>query len=266
MSIFSTSARLLTVSCLLFLMGAGCRGTGESPADIRATSSTAAIGPEGVVCRHEYYPLVPGYRALYRTSMDGVDKGTYSMAVPWVRNNEAYLVVAFTSPDSESVTYSNQQLRCHDGALEAKGYINTGGLQPGGSDYNSAEVHTDSVIGSFFPETIRPGMNWESKVTMTMVPKEPVDGFAIEAKSKPVTITVVTRKHAVGIETIDLPIGRREAMKIEVVTLFDGLPTLSKTEWWVKDIGMVKSLSRGSYRPEDPQTLTEIQSYVVPSL
>ena len=65
---------------------------------------------------------------------------------------------------------------------------------------------------------------------------------------------------------VDLPIGRREAMKIEVIVLFDGLPTFSKTEWWAKDIGMVKSLSRGSYRPEDPQTLTEIQDYVVPGL
>lgn len=266
MPTLSTGARLFVALCSLFFIGAGCRGTGQSPAEIRSTSSTAEIGPEGVTCRHEYYPLVPGYRALYQTSREGVSMGTYTMEVPWVRNNEAYLVTDFVTPAPGATVHTDQQMRCHNGALEAKGYADTGTLQPGGSNYNKVEIHTNSVVGSFFPETIRPGMTWESKITMTMTPKKQVDAFAIEANSKPTTITVLIHKHAVGIETVDLPIGRREAMKIEVTASFEGLPTFSKTEWWAKDIGMVKSLSRGSAREEDPVTLTEIQDYVVPGI
>lgn len=263
MSTFSSGARWgVVVGCLVFL-GAGCRGTGPSPAEIRATSSTAETGPEGMVCRHEYYPLVPGYRALYRTSIDGADKGTYTVTVPWVRNNEVYLAAQFVSPEGEVVA-SNQQFRCFNGALEAKGYIDTGALHPGGSSYNNAKIETEMTGGVFFPETVLAGAEWESKVRIRITPREREDAFGVTAKQNAFTVEVVTQKRAIGLETISLPIGRREAMKIEVTSLFDGVPTFSKTEWWVKGVGMVRSLTHGSILASDPPVLTELNDYVVP--
>lgn len=265
MSTFSSGARWGVVVGCLVLLGAGCRGTGPSPAEIRATSSTAETGPEGMVCRHEYYPLVPGYRALYRTSIAGVDKGTYTLTVPWVRNNEAYLTAQFVSPEGGTMN-SSQQFRCFGGALEAQGYMDTGALHPGGSSYNNAEVHTEMASGSFFPEMVKPGTEWESKVRIKITPNERVDAFGVTAKQNPFTMEVVTHKRAIGLETIPLPIGKREAMKIEVTTSFDGVQTLSKTEWWVKNVGMVQSLTYGSILESDPPVLTELNDYVAPGL
>lgn len=267
MSTLSTGARLVPIICFLALFGAGCRGTGSRPVvDSDTTSSTAVTGPEGLVCRHEYYPIVPNYRALYQTSINGVSTGSYILSVAWVRDNQAYLAARFASPGDSVVVNSSQQFRCSRGALEAGGYIDMGTLHPGGADYNSVEVHTNSTSGSFFPETVTVGTDWESSVNMTITPRKHEDAFELTAPLPPLTIEVVTHKHAVGLETIDLPIGRREAMRIDVKVLFNNLPTFSKTEWWVKDIGMVKSLSYSSLREEDPPTLTEIQDYVVPGV
>lgn len=245
-------------------MGAGCRGTGTAPTADQVASSTPDAIPTSVECRHEYYPLVAGYRALYRTTLNGVDKGTYSITVPWVRNNEAYVAAVFTGAGGSPVVNSNQQFRCHNGELEAKGYVDTGGLQPGGTDMNKAEVHSDAVTGSFFPKNITPGSEWESSVKMTIKPKKAVDGFELPAATEPLTITVRTKKHAVGLEQIDLPFGRKEAMKIEVTTYFDDAQTFTKLEWWVKDIGMVQSLAWASVLESDPPVVTRMNDFVLP--
>ncbi|MBP7005518.1 hypothetical protein KBB27_00120 [Patescibacteria group bacterium] len=267
MSTLSTGARLVPIICFLALFGAGCRGTGSRPVvDPDTTSSTAVTGPEGVACRHEYYPIVPSYRALYQTSINGVSTGSYILSVAWVRDNQAYLAARFASPGDSVVVNSNQQFRCSRGALEAIGYIDTGALQPGGASYNNARVQTNSTSGSFFPERVVAGTEWESAVNITMTYPERTDAFEVTAPIRPVTIDVVTHKKAIGLETIDLPIGRREAMRIEVSVSFGGLSTFSKTEWWVKDIGMVKSLSYSSLREEDPPTLTQMEDYVVPGI
>lgn len=229
------------------LLGAGCRGGGRPPApdDSRVPDAADSDSPTGVGCNHEYYPLRLGYHIQYKVTFPPIGGKTtsyYALQVAQVKSDSVYIKASYMT-DAEPIN-SDIVYKCIDGSLQVSGYFDTASKILGGEERNKFRVRTDSASGQFLPPRISRGDTWSASFNAKVVPvadpttatseEEVVIG---EALSIPITIT----RTALGIERVTVPAGTFEAMKIKATTKFDKNVVMSGTEWWVKDVGMVKS-------------------------
>lgn len=267
------------VGCVgLVLLGAGCRGGGRRPEPAPAADPTALFGdpsapiarapdaadsdsPTGVSCNHEYYPLRLGYHIQYKVTfppIGGRDTAYYAMRVMSVNSEQVQLQVDYDLSGDRINT--DLVYKCIDGSLQAAGYVNTGSLVTGGADMNRFRVRTDGATGQFLPPRIARGDTWTSSFNAKVTPLatemtgEPIPADAGGIR-EPISMPISITRTALGIEQVTVPAGRFEAMKIKAVTSFDGVPTMSGTEWWVKDVGMVKSTYDGGSGVENIVTV-----------
>jgi uncharacterized protein YaaW (UPF0174 family) len=84
--------------------------------------------------------------------------------------------------------------------------------------------------------------------------------------SKPIDLNIEVRREVVGEETITVPAGTYQALRISAITKITGekiiMQSIQATEWWVSGVGLVKSI----YPTGGPVgTITTIaQSILVP--
>lgn len=266
-----------TILGIVALMGSGCRG-GGSPPTPTVTDPTAIFGdpdaaatserpePVGMSCNHEYFPLRQGYHIQYQNTYppsrgtSGI--GHYAQNVRRVTPTSVYLTTAFETTGGGAPIESNVEYRCIGGSLAAAGYIDTGSLARGGAAFNNYEIRTNSSEGEFLPRTIVPGTEWTSKFNVTMGPREAAPAGSEERQLPTITMNIMTTRKAIGIERVVVPAGSYEAMKITSTTFFDGTPTIKGTEWWVKNVGMVKSTVDAGSGVED--IITQATGVTVP--
>jgi hypothetical protein len=262
---------------ILALAGAGCRGGGSAPTpvspdptaifgDPEAPTSPERAEPLGMTCNHEYFPLRQGYHIQYRNTYPAAGGtsgvGLYAQNVRRVTPTSVYLTSAFATTGGGPPIESNVEYRCVDGGLRAVGYVDTGTLAPGGAAFNNYRVTTNRAEGEFFPRRIAPGSSWNAKFNITMKPRDEAPADSEERQLPVITMDVDIARRAVGIERVVVPAGTYEAMKIVTNTLFDGVQVMSGTEWWVKDVGMVKSTVDAGSGTEN--IITEAMGVTVP--
>ncbi len=262
---------------LLILLGAGCRGGGDPPAPPTPPDPTAIFGssdatstlpsdPVGMSCNHEYYPLRLGYFIQYRTTYPPTSKtpgeGYYALRVMRVTGDSVYLKSGYDRPSGARIS-SDVEYRCIHGGLYAAGYGNTDFLNPGGTDQNRMEVRTERAEGEFLPRHISAGSRWTSHFKIKITPVDPetvdLDGRTLP----PVGMSVDVERHAIGVEHVRVPTGEYDAMKIETATFIDDHLSMMGTEWWVKNVGMVKS-TYAAGRGADQNIVTEATTVTVP--
>lgn len=264
---------------VLALTGAACRGGGERPtpavpdptaifSDPTAPSDDTPPPPEGMSCNHEYFPLRAGYHIQYRNTYPATagtsGVGYYAQNVRRVTPTSVYLTTAFETTGGGPPIESNVEYRCIGGGLFAAGYIDTGTLARGGEAFNNYEVRTNRAEGEFLPREIRVGSSWSGKFNVTLAPRDRAPADSEEQQLPPITMNIDIGRRAVGVERVVVPAGTYEAMKILSTTLIDGVPTINATEWWVKDVGMVKStIDAGS---GTQNIVTEAMGVTVPRL
>lgn len=251
---------------LLTLTGAGCRGGGSVPTPTTAdptaifgepgaTATPEATAPVGMSCNHEYFPLREGYHIQYRNTYPAIGGssgvGNYAQRVRQVTPTSVYLTTAYATTGGGPPIETNTEYRCVDGALRAVGYIDFGTLARGGAAFNNYRVTTNRAEGEFFPRHIVPGSSWSAKFNVNMKPRDEAPADSEERQLPAMTIAIDISKRAVGIERVVVPAGTYDAMKIVTNTLFDGVPTMNATEWWVKDVGMVKSTTDAGSGTQD---------------
>ena len=260
-------ARVLFLTGLLVFTGVGCRGGGERPTstvgDASATT-TEPTPPEGMACSHEYYPLRAGYSIQYHTtypaSMGTSGGGNYALRVTRVTGTSAHMKAVFERSGGGAPIASDVEYKCISGGLYASGYVNMGGASPGGPAGNY-EVQTVHSEGEFLPAHIRPGSVWQSSFTIMIIP--PAGSDSLGSASRPVMMDVTAKRRAVGLVRVRVPAGEYEAMQIAASTAFDGQEAMTGTEWWVKDVGMVKSTYSAS--PSSAESIvTEATGVAVP--
>lgn len=273
LAFFSTAAFVF-----LTLTGAACRG-GRPPSTPATPDPTAIFGtpegesrtggapsePEVTSCNHEYFPLRVGYNITYHVThppIGGVTEGAYATRVMRVTRDSAYLKTGIESAGGGRVD-SDVEYRCIGGALQAAGYVDTHDLARGGTNQNRYEVHTNRSEGQFLPAHITPGTAWNATFDVTMSPASPDARDMTDRPIPPITLNVTIRRNALGVERVRVPAGEYEAMKIRSVTSFDGQVAFQGTEWWVKDVGMVKSVIDGSGSGQE--IVTEATIVNVPS-
>lgn len=260
-------ARVLFLTGLIVFTGVGCRGGGERPTstvgDASATT-TEPTPPEGMSCNHEYYPLRNGYGVQYHTTYPSggasSGEGYYAILVDNVTAGTARIISTHQRPGSDPIS-SQVEYKCVGGGLYAQGYGNTGSLAPGGAEQNRFEVRTLNADGEFLPKHIDVGSHWSSHFDIKIIPlaARDVDG----RPTVPLAMSVTLDRTAMRLERVRVPAGEYEAMRISSKTSFDGVPSFTGTEWWVKGVGMVKSTYGAGATPEE-NIVTEATRVTIP--
>lgn len=248
MLLTSLRTPLLVLTSLL-LVGAGCsRATPSTPATSTGSgSSGSAPLADGArsSCEHPYYPLRPGYEIVFRNTSHSPIDGTpqtsnYSWKVTGATADTVELAVHF---DAEDIT-STQTLKCRDGALEASAYVDLNG----GAGRQSYHLETRNASGTYLPSDLRVGSEWTQSFDIIMRPSagtDPVLG-TIEG-------TVTIHRQALAEESVTVPAGTYTALKVESRTSLNfgsiagvldasaGAVDVVSHEWWVKNVGLVKT-------------------------
>jgi hypothetical protein len=132
------------------------------------------------------------------------------------------------------------------------------------------ELHLDidNATGLTFPRQISPGSQWQQNMDVT----GNVTAFNEQAEA---TGNVQMSFNAVGNESVTVPAGTFEALKVEVdVTLnvnatYEGITlpvsfTGDYTYWFAPNVGWVKASGTGSVLGNSFTDTTELQSYNIP--
>jgi hypothetical protein len=217
--------------------------TTESPTTAAAESA----------CDHPYFPLRTGSSWTY-----AMPDGTMTWSVGGASGSndsaEATMEVAL-SDVSMAVHWS-----CSSAGIVSYDFGNLSVASLG--EVASMEVVDSSGAWLPAPDLLVPGYSWPNSYTLVMHVSQ--EGFAAD-----LTMTVSETSTATGIETITVPAGTFEALRVdgtESVSMsgFMGEAvnmTVDTTYWYAKGVGVVRYSSSGS---EGTGSRGELTSYTVP--
>lgn len=120
------------------------------------------------------------------------------------------------------------------------------------TDGQDFKMNVVSSSGTFMPPNVKPGSTWSNTQTASL------ESSSEEAKAVGMStflITTTEDARAVAEESITIKAGTYKAIKVELTqtstSQFEGAKkttttpsTYTSTEWWVKGIGMVKSVTK----------------------
>lgn len=240
----------LVISILAAILIIGC-GTPEDLgiSKVNVTENPAAEAPlppltsSGDKCGNAYYPIVDGAIWTYQITVqeDAPITATHSMAV--VDDGSFTLTVQ-----------GNDGLFTMDGTCGDDGVIlmNVPGVSAtySGEDGGST-LSTTNVDGVTVPDDIQVGDDWSQTISV------------VGSSGSEVTLsaTIETIYKALGYETVTVPAGTFNALKVEQ----NGSMTMGETPafeaqgfiWYVEGVGVVKSELDGTY-------ISELVSYNIP--
>ena len=204
---------------------------------------TAALfsGPAAdAACDHPYLPLRKGFTRHYKSST-GQEANWKVENVNWDR---AIVAIALTRDKSVPAKNLQMEVHCNQGAISLD-FPNLGG------DRDGTDVKFVRHSGSFLPPALRlkPGYTWKTTERIEM------------ASAEPLIFDIKTRHRVDGTESVTVPAGTFEALKIiaenEISTPIPegnrndgnhraattpGMTThTTSTYWLVQGIGMVKA-------------------------
>ncbi len=247
----------LTFTIGLALLGAGCASnTTPSPSGASDSSITPPVvtrptetgSPATSACAHPYYPLKQGYDVKYRISsrdFQGAPQVThYSQRVTGATANSVTLTSLFEGTVGERTLSADQTLQCEGGHLRATAYVDFSSQLMGGTA-PTFRTETRNVTGDLLPADLHVGSEWNGSFAVTMTPANAAAENAPLGRG--IDLTIRTHRKVVGEETVTVPAGTYQALKIQAETGMDGGATpgdtnLVTTEWWVRGVGLVKSV------------------------
>lgn len=218
----------------------------------------ASIG----ACNIPYYPVGNGVTHTYQVSSSLSETFSIVDTISNVTEN------GFTLASQIGTVARTQQWGCGPDGLTMLEYI-------GGNNANlsaeglSAEYTTLNVNGVTVPASISPGDAWSQ-------------GFQIEGtQSMPGDLTAFSEGsvdfqfQAVEMETVSVPAGSFDAMKVEVKTVFNFTSTFQDVSvpvsftatgysWYAPGVGWVKSVEDSEIFGQASKTTIELVSYSIP--
>ncbi|MBP7134428.1 hypothetical protein KBA73_04400 [Patescibacteria group bacterium] len=270
----------LALAAGLVLLGAGCASSAPSAAPTSAdgSSSVPALvatrpgetgAPAMSACAHPYYPLKQGYNVRYRISsrdFQGAPQVThYNQRVTSADANSVTLTTQFEDTTGATTFSADQALRCDGGHLRATAYVDFSSQLMGGAA-PAFRTETRNVTGDLLPADLQVGSDWTGSFAVTMTPANAAAENAPLGRG--IDLTIRTHRRVVGEETVTVPAGTYQALKIQAETGMDGIAggsentDLVTTEWWVRGVGLVKSVFAAGGAMGD--IVTEASSINVP--
>ena len=231
--------------------------TTEPSATLEYATPTAANG----LCTNAYYPVREGATWSYKSTGGPAGEYSFTDTITSVRED------GFTLSTKIDGLTRNQEWSCKPEGLVA--------LQFGGAPAAmlnaqniQLELKASNINGVTFPSQINIGDQWQQ--TTDVDGKVTVSNQEGTAKG-----TAQMKFHALGNESVTVPAGKFEAVKIQVDTTlnvnakYEGLSLPVKfsgsyTYWFVKDVGWIKATGTGSVAGMLFSETTELQSYNVP--
>ena len=196
---------------------------GESKVSVTQNPATEAPAPSGSnendQCGNPYYPVVNGAEWTY-TGPNG--QFTHSLSTG---DNGAFTITVKSGED----TFIIQGLCLQGGDINLLDTAGTS-LSYSGSDGGSTMTTTKNE-GVSLPGDIQQGDDWSQTI-----------GVEVSAGNQTMDFTIDTTFSAVGYETVTVPAGTFNALKIEESADMGGPNPTIIYHWYVQNVGPVKSV------------------------
>jgi len=225
----------LVLTSLMFaslaLAGAGC---GQQA----SVSTNTTGGKASDSCGNPYYPFKPGMAITYHETSKASAAGTdYTIRTVSVAGTTATIRAELADGSTADMTAD-----CASGSVELKGSSSLGAAMQG-TTFKTTIV---SSTGMSMPANVKAGSAWSNAETIRM----DLSGGAAASLGS-ITLTTTEQSRAISEESVTVPAGTFTAMKVELkrtsttVAKMGKIPpsTQTSTEWWVKGIGMVKTVT-----------------------
>lgn len=230
--------RIMSSIVLVALVGAGC-APASSPSVSGGGAPSVPVASKG--CMHPYFPIAPGYAVTY-ASQGPAGKSEYTMSVDSVQGSGAVLAYAFSN---SNVTVT-QNISCDGGHIVAEGYLDMGSAM-GNTGFSFI---TNSAEGEWLPSNLAVGSEWTSTFDITM---QASAAMGLPEFLQNVQSVVTMNRSVMGTEEVTVPAGTYTALKVKSHMTMESadLPVPMNTavdsiEYWVKGVGMVKSVGEGA--------------------
>ena len=236
-------------------------GTVAAPtATLEGTQANPPAGGGGL-CANAYYPVRLGASWNYKSTDGPAGEYSFTDTITAIRED------GFTLSTQIGDLTRTQEWTCSAEGLTA---LQLGGAPAAMLNAQNAEVNLNvtNVTGVTFPSQINAGDQWQQNLdfngNVTMMNEK------AEAEG-----TAQMNFNAVGTESVTVPAGTFEALKVETnITLnisasFAGitLPVTfsgNYTYWFAQDVGWVKATGSGNVLGNSFSETTELQSYSIP--
>jgi hypothetical protein len=212
--------------------------------------------PAAGACTNPYLPAIVGASWTYQLTGDSND--TYTHTVLSANENGFVEQDAFASGVTRQAEW-----KCENGNLIA---LNP----PGGNSANvttegvQVDYETTALEGITVPATINPGDTWTQSLTLEGT--QTINETVIPVKNQ-----VDFSCTAVGVESVTVPAGTFDAIRVDCTTQMNIIMTmngvevptaidLTGTNWYASNVGLVKSSTTGS----DVDSVTELVTYTLP--
>lgn len=261
---------------LVFVMACSLAGGGATPppeetsdpgsaAQVEATEEpvepTVSIEntpvEENSPCDNPYYPVREGSTWNYQSTSTVADNYSFTDTITSVREDGYTLTSEF-----EGLTRTQEWSCTPEGlvALEMGGGLSTAG--------SNLVIESQSASGVTYPTEMNPGDTWQYKLEFTGT-------MDLSGQSGEATGNTQSDFTALGVESVTVPAGTFDAMKVEITTTLDytvtfqGIPvpvlfTSTTTSWYAEGVGWVKSVSEANFAGEAFTETVELQWYNIP--
>lgn len=231
------------------------------PAQPTATLDDIYPNPEQALCTNAYYPVRQGATWTYKSTGGPAGEYSFTDTITSVRDD------GFTLSTQIGDLTRTQEWTCTTEGLAA---LQLGGAPAAMLNSQNIQLNLDinNATGMTFPRQINPGGQWQQILDVT----GNVTAMNEEAEA---TGNVQMNFSAIGTESVTVPAGTFDALKVEVdVTLnieatYEGitLPVSFSgdyTYWFAPNVGWVKASGTGSVLGSSFSDTTELQSYSIP--
>ncbi len=238
------------------------------PADAAASATEAPVTSEGNMpvtgegaCANAYYPVRQGATWNYKSTSGPAGEYSFTDTISSVRDDGFTLFSQF-----KDLTRTQEWTCKPEGlvALQLGGApaatLNTQGMQ--------LNLEVSNVSGVTYPNEINAGDQWQHSLDLQ-------GKMTVAGQEGTATGTAQTNFTAIGTESVTVPAGTFDAMKIQVDTAlninvsYQGLSvpvtfTGSYTYWFAQGVGWVKASGSGSLASTSFSETIDLQSYSIP--
>lgn len=229
---------------------------------IIATSDPSVSPTASEICGNGLYPSTQGAIWVY------VSRGGPSGSFIYTNSITAVGADGFTLTTQFADQTRTQDWSCQPEGLQA---LQLGGGSAAGISIQdmTSDLITSDVTGISLPQNVASGMQWEyslrlqGTIVMPGDPQAPANGMY--------SVTM----QEMGLETVTVPAGTFEAVKIQSNSTVDIISSFGGSElpikfsgttitWYAPGVGYVKTVENGDFGGTAYSATTELQSYNIP--
>ncbi len=237
--------RIAPLFLVLAALGAGC-ASAPAPAPVAPGAPVAEGQPAtsapmaNTSCDNPYLPLKAGYKIAYKITGKGLQENSYTEAVKDAGADAISMEYTFSGATTTTMT---QDLQCTSDGIKALNNVDIGSAMGD----QKITTKTLSTSGQMLPAELSPGTEWDNGYDT----ETEFSGSMAQLMGTIQTNTKIHNK-VLREEQVTVPAGSYTAEVVEktitTTSTIKGKPTtntLTSTDYWVKGVGLVKTISSG---------------------